>query len=289
MADYNANTVNVFGQLVIVPDPSIGSVINTGQTFGTLTGHVDPADGRDVTGCHFEYGSEEGNYSLGKVPCEPATPYAGETEVNAKISGLLPETTYHYRLVVANSNGANVTSDHTYTPHWVIGLSTAASTNIASTSVQLNGSFIGNGEDTHYYFEWGPSASYGNKVPVPSSDDGAPNGPSPTQLSYVLSGLNPASTYHYRVVATNSGGTSYGEDEIVSTPLSAPLASESVSNVSSDSALLNAQINPGGNETTYRFEYATEAEFQSAGMTYSGSAPLSGGKLASGDTFLKYV
>ena len=101
--------------------------------------------------------------------------------------------------------------------------------------------------------------------------------------------LNPASTYHYRVVATNSGGTSYGEDEIVSTPLSAPLASESVSNVSSDSALLNAQINPGGNETTYRFEYATEAEFQSAGMTYSGSAPLSGGKLASGVTFPKYL
>ena len=57
-----------------------------------------------ITGCHFEYGTSE-SYEGGSVPCEPSGPYGSEADVTAKLTGLEPETTYHYRLVASNAAG----------------------------------------------------------------------------------------------------------------------------------------------------------------------------------------
>ncbi len=64
-----------------------------------------------------------------------------------------------------------------------------------------------------------------------------------------------------------------------------PLFTESVSDVHSESATLHAQINPGGGETKYRFEYATEAEYE-PGETYSHSVPAPDGELGGATTYL---
>ena len=131
------------------------------------------------------------------------------------LSGLTTETTYHYRVVVSNANGnTKKGADQTYTPHsrdrdqhrlprpiW------------PRTSATLNGSLIGNGEDTHYYFEWGPTASYGNKTAVPpGADAGSPPAPAAPRSPSTSPASARVTIYHYRIVATNGAGTSYGND-----------------------------------------------------------------------------
>src|SRR6202040_239019 len=130
---------------------------------------------------------------------QPAIPYASATDVTAKLSGLISETTYHYRLVAANANGSVAGQDQTFTPHAVAALQTKPATSVASTDAQLNGSYIGNGEDTHYYFEWGTDTSYGHTTTAPPGAD-AGSGVGPTSLSFNLGGLAPITTYHYRIV-----------------------------------------------------------------------------------------
>ena len=122
----------------------------------------------------------------------PSLPYSASTEVSAKVSSLTTGTTYHYRVVVENANGIKYGADQTYTPQQVLGLSTDPATNLTESSAKLNGSFVGNGEDTSYYFEWGPTTAYGNKTAIPpGTDAGSPPGPARTPLSFELSGLSP--------------------------------------------------------------------------------------------------
>jgi phospholipase C len=63
-------------------------------------------------------------------------------------------------------------------------------------------------------FEYGTTPSYGHSVacsPPPGS------GEEPVRVSGVAEGLTPATTYHFRLMATNKGGTSYGADRKVTT------------------------------------------------------------------------
>jgi hypothetical protein len=73
--------------------------------------------------------------------------------------------------------------------------------------------------DTTYRFEYGPDTSYGSSVPVPDGDLGS--GSEGVEVSELLTGLQAGATYHYRVVATNSAGTTPSEDGTFTT-FSAP-------------------------------------------------------------------
>ncbi len=268
-------------QAIPLPNVSTGPTRSATQTAGTLTGQVDPDGNGEVTGCKFEYGTDT-SYSLGSVPCSPATPYSSPTEVTANLSGLTAETTYHYRLVVENANGPNFGSDETFTPHAVAQVSTEAASSVLATTATLNGSFVGNGEDTHYFFEWGTEPSYGNKTAVPPGvNAGSPSGPEATVLHAELLDLEPLTTYHYRVVASNSVGTTFGTDQTLTTLASAPLLEGgSVSDVHSDSAALHAVINPANAETTYHFEYGLAA----CSANPCASAPASAADIGAGAT-----
>src|SRR5262249_25775640 len=58
-------------------------------------------------------------------------------------------------------------------------------------------------------FEYGPTESYGTAIAC-SKKPG--NGIAPVAVSAAIGELEPVMTYHYRVVATNANGTSYGAD-----------------------------------------------------------------------------
>ncbi|NWG12238.1 MAG: hypothetical protein HXY20_01750 [Acidobacteria bacterium] len=79
--------------------------------------------------------------------------------------------------------------------------------------------------------------------------------------SYVnacISGLNPGNTYHYRLVARNEAGISYGEDRAFTTPAAHnPLVfTLGPRRVGSRSAAVEARINALGLPTQVYFEYA---------------------------------
>jgi hypothetical protein len=70
---------------------------------------------------------------------------------------------------------------------------------------------------TRYHVEWGPSASYGSSGPDLPADTPL-TGDSDQSVGAQLTGLAPASTYHWRIVATNAVGTAAGADQTVTTP-----------------------------------------------------------------------
>ena len=261
----NGGSVDIYSGNFIVPKISYGEVTEATHTSATLHAIVDPNEGGNVISCSFEYGTDT-SYSLGTEPClnasgeevgTPGSPIETPTQVHANISSLTTETTYHYRVVAGNVNGARKGADQTFTPHAVAGLSTEAATQTGPTSATLNASFTGDGEDTHYYFEWGETTAYGNDTAVPPGlDAGSPTGPEPTTLSFGLTGLNPESTYYYRVVAKNGVGTSYGEAQPILTPPAVTgLGTEAATQIGPTSATLNASFTGDGEDTHYYFEW----------------------------------
>ncbi len=85
---------------------------------------------------------------------------------------------------------------------------TGPATAVQQQQATLNGAINPGGYSTAYHFEYGTTTEYGRSVPIPSANAGS--GLSIVNVSSVVSGLLPGTTYHYRLVATHAGGTSYG-------------------------------------------------------------------------------
>jgi len=92
-------------------------------------------------------------------------------------------------------------------------VTTNAATNITDVSAVLNGTVDANGSTTTAMFEWGTTDAYGNFAPPETITVAA----SPKAISFTLTPLSPSVTYHYRVTATNSGGTSNSADGVFTT------------------------------------------------------------------------
>ena len=272
VSDESNKVIDVISSNVILPKISNGAVTNQGQSSGTLNAAVDPNGGGDVTSCRFEYGTTA-SYSLGSVPCNPdpassppGSNFSAPTDVSAEIAGLAPQTIYHYRIVVGNANGSRKGADQTYLPQAVAALTTDPPTEVEPASATLNGSYLGTSEDTHYFYEWGTSTSYGNATATPpGADDGTVAGPTRASLPYGLSGLTPETTYHYRLVASNAVGTSVGGDQQFTTPPAVTnLTTEPASGLAAGHATLNGSFIGVGRDTHYYFEYVDEGDYDAS-------------------------
>lgn len=82
---------------------------------------------------------------------------------------------------------------------------TRPASDITTDAVNLNGSVYTNGFGTTYYFQYGINTNYGSTTPVDSVS-------SDSTVTAVIGGLTENTTYHFRLVATNGHGTSYGSD-----------------------------------------------------------------------------
>jgi hypothetical protein len=86
-------------------------------------------------------------------------------------------------------------------------------TNLTTTSASLNGVVNPNNADTTYHFEYGLTASYGTAT----SDAILPASGNSSNVTTALTGLTQGTTYHYRVVATNSAGSAASGDQSFTT------------------------------------------------------------------------
>jgi phosphodiesterase/alkaline phosphatase D-like protein len=92
---------------------------------------------------------------------------------------------------------------------------TGLASTVYATSAVLNGTVSPNGLTTTYYFEYGTTTAYGLATANRTTDADA-------SVSETVSGLSADTTYHYRLVATNSSGTSYGSDRSFQTASTDP-------------------------------------------------------------------
>ncbi len=210
VADAAADVVDVFGEVTLA-DVSTGAATNVRPASMTLNGTVNP-DGVPVTSCVFEYGTST---SYGQTAACVQDPGSGTSPVtvSADLSGLQENVTYHFRLVASNAGGSNAGADgEATTPTTPVppSIDNATSENLGANTVDLHASINPHAEDTTYHFEYGTSTAYGTSVPIP--DGAIASSLADRTVIQHLSGLQPDTTYHWRVVASNIAGTIIGAD-----------------------------------------------------------------------------
>jgi hypothetical protein len=105
------------------------------------------------------------------------------------------------------------------------GITTGGATAVTTTTATLHGSVDPNGTATSYIFQYGTTRLYGTST-TPLSAGG---GNKARKVAVTISGLAPATTYHYRLVGLRSGTTKVwvGKDRTFKTdrqPLGVSLA-----------------------------------------------------------------
>ena len=258
-----AGAVDIFGPDVLLPDATTGAASNVTASSATVAGTVDP-DVVEVTSCVFEYRSEaEPEYGHHAQACS-TLPGNGTAPVpvEATLSGLAPNTTYHYRLVAGNANGKHEGAEATVKtagpPAIVSESAEVPRTKAGQTSLTLQASIDPDARETTYTFEYGEANHYGTSIPVPAGE--IPAGETAVAVSAEATGLKVGTTYHYRVVAHNEyEPTTDGPDQTVSTQPPALVEEEFSTDVRSTSATLHAKIDPFGLATSYRFVYGPSA------------------------------
>jgi hypothetical protein len=180
-------------------------------TAATLGGSVYP-DGKEAT-YHFEYW-ENGSTSVLYSSEGHVGASAGKAEATSSIERLKAGTTYRYRLVAWNSEGATPAGEeHTFkTPGPVEAITEAASGEQQFEAI-LNGTVNPRGYEAQYYFKYGLTPSYGEVTP----DEPAGAGETPVQVPVTITKLVPGTVYHFRLVATSGGITSEGADRTFTT------------------------------------------------------------------------
>jgi hypothetical protein len=127
-------------------------------------------------------------------------------------------------------------------------------------SAVLNASLDPNGLDTQYHFEYWTTTNP-QHIHSPTIDAGAGFA---TQPVYgVINGIEANTTYHAELVATNSEGTSTGEEQTFTTPaLPAPEASTSAaSEITPYSARIAGTLNANGIVTSYHFDIGSDTNY----------------------------
>lgn len=194
------------------PAPVVAPAVGVEQTTATVAATIDPPIAR--TTYRFDWGTTAAYGST--TPQAPA----GGASATAPLTGLAPETAYHYRVVVTNPFGTGQSADGTlttlaYRPPFA---ATGAASGIGSSGASLTATVNPNGKATTVSFELGPTTAYGTRTDAVA----LPAGNAAVAVAVSAGGLAPASTYHFRVVAANELGQTAGDDQVLTT--SAPPA-----------------------------------------------------------------
>lgn len=216
--------VTVYGNdmmFTTIPDPP--TVVTTAATAvttssATLNGTVN-ANTASTTAT-FEYGLTT-SYGT-TVNAIPNTILGSSvTPISAAITGLLPNTTYHFRAKGVNSTGTTYGNDMTFTtPTIPAAVVTNLASPVGTTTATVNGTVTANNANTTVTFQWGLTTAYGNTA---TATPASVNGMTATSVSAALTGLTINTTYHFRCVGVNAGGTANGLDQTFTTNCVAPV------------------------------------------------------------------
>ena len=152
--------------------------------------------------------------------------------------------------------------DIVYGPDVVIpDVTTEPVSNLKRESALLNGMVNpDNAGGANCQFDWGTTPALGKVAPCPKE---VSNGEGQVPIQVPLTGLEPNQIYYYRLQASDQDGPNLGEpwqDQSFTTP-GAILREESVMDVSSTAATLQATVFPDKQSTSYYFQYGTSGEY----------------------------
>ena len=186
----------------------LGSISCASATSCTAVGHYQQGGGIDNTEVLGERWNGTAWTTIGMV-APPQPPDSWRESPLTSVS-----CTEATRCVaVGNDLGAGVGEEAPYLAFTEVELSPPGVTveppsEITKSTTVLHAAVDPYGAETKYYFEYGLTTAYGSKTQETSAGPGSKS----VKVSWPVSGLAAGATYHYRLVAVNGYGTSYGSD-----------------------------------------------------------------------------
>jgi hypothetical protein len=298
-----ANAPVPVAELLAAPHQCVsGSERETDLTLDcTLSGEID-AWGVTGTEAWFQWGSSA---ALGQRT-EPPVAIAnvkgpGEEEplvaVHAVLVGLAPNEHFYYRLAAQDANVRSpevLTGETTvFTTPLVapVVLGEPSVSFLGSSSAVMFGELNPENAGTEFFFEYAPGEALSQcplgvrrescpNVAVTASGGSATYGRTATTLE--ASGLQPATTYRYRLFAEShnasevrqSALSASSEGSFTTSPAAVPRAETGLASaISSTGAVISGAVDPDGQPATYSFELGIyQGAGTSLGTVFSGAA-----------------
>ncbi len=267
--------------------PSVVTGLASGltDTSAIIAGDANP-NGLSATGwfrwsstdpgtCNDSFGTRapsSGGSALGSG--RSPVPYTQE------LTGLLPDTTYHYCALASNSEGTRFGNLRTFTTPAQPTVTTTAAVVLSRSSARLEGRGNPNGTSATGWFRYDTSRpntcddSFGVRAPA---SGGSSLGAGRSEVPFVetVTGLQPSTTYYACAAAGSAVGTVYGEVVSFRTPDAPSAITLTATAVGPGGATLQGSVNPNGGETVARFRYATTSP-GACNDSFGATAPSSG-------------
>ena len=280
-----------YAQLPLVHSEPASSVEITQQAghpsvLATLNGTVDPNE-LPVTKCVFEYGTSTAYGHT--VPCEQSLEAISKGKdgkgdetvpVTAKLTNLLPSTTYHFRIRAANQNDEreqpNPGTDEEFPTPGPAIVSEVPASGTSGTQTTLSGEVNPGGLPlSRCEFEYGTKAEltasglYEHSAPCEPGAAAIGAGTAPVPVHAALTNLVGGTAYSFRLVATTEvfatkeQVTVAGAGQEFSTLTTPVVAGGEAVNVTASGAELRATVNPEGLQVSHcAFEYGTSTAYE---------------------------
>lgn len=267
---------------------SVGKLDSAGNYLGRVTESPAGPDGSGIlppVGLATDQVTNEffadevaaiGAYSIACEPqiVSPCVPFQsfGEAQLDEG-AGLAVDSSF------GNVYAASAGNDEILAFPPAVEATTEAATDVTASTATLNGKIDAFGSDlTACRFEYGVGTAEGDSS-VPCVGTPAPNGQ--VAVEAPVSGLEGKTTYSFRLSATNANGHVEGDEGFFTTLESPGIVSAEAKELSAESAVLVATIDPRGSETHYHFEWGP-CEGGCPASSYPATVPVPDGRILPG-------
>jgi plastocyanin len=202
-------TFTTFGPPAATTSPATA----IGGKKATLAGSVNPRG--HLTTYYFKYGTTT---AYGQETTHKTASGTTSANLSEPVTGLTPETTYHFQLVAESESGPSMGADQQFTTFGKPLVTTGQASGITDVAATLAGSVNAQAQETTYHFRYGTTEAYGQETAANSAGKGT----SSASVSAAVTGLAPQTTYHFQLVAENESGTTSGTDHTFTTEATPP-------------------------------------------------------------------
>jgi uncharacterized repeat protein (TIGR03803 family) len=208
-----------------------------------------------IAGVSLEYGTD-GTTFPASVPAVTGLSGYQTKLVGAAIANLIPGSRYYYRFRAVSNAGTTVTPVRSFDTLAEPVVAAAAATEVSLVSARLNGTVNARNYDATVRMEFGTD---GNLFPYSVMvQPSVVTGNTSVGVSAPVAGLVKGTTYHYRVVATNKGGTAVSGTRIFRTLTEPTSVIGGSSTLTTTSVRVEGSVNAHGSASDVFFEYGTD-------------------------------